>query len=82
MYEKLSWPALRNRYDGKWVELVDFQWHWNEPTPRWAVVRHHAFQRRALDLQIKRSPAVPDAVILYLGAVQSSIELSEHTATL
>lgn len=79
---RISWNQLRDLFSGEWVELVDFRWEWNSPTPAWAVVRHHASDRKALLKKISESGERDDALILYLGATNPLVQNYNTVANL
>lgn len=79
---RISWTQLRDLFAGEWVELVDFRWEWNSPTPAWAVIRHHASDRKALLKKIAESGEREDALILYLGATNPLVQHQDAVANL
>lgn len=68
MGEPFDWTAIKKKFQGQWVELVDLEWDWNSPHPKKARVRHNASQRTRLMSKVNGSDQVEDSVILYLGA--------------
>ena len=72
-----SWSGIIAKYDGQWVELIDYDWDWDSPFPRWARVRNHSFSRFELSKMVNRSEKVPNSITLFLGAVESAIDWSD-----
>ena len=66
MNERLSWSEIRNRYDGEWIELVDFDWDDSEPDPTAGVIRVHSKDRKEFDKLISQGRE-KESAILYVG---------------
>jgi len=79
---RYSWTEILQRFEGEWVELVEFDWDWRSPYPRWARVRHHSPSRTGLRKLIQASSHVEDSLTLYLGAVEGVIDHTETAAVL
>lgn len=66
MAEKLTWEEIKQRYDGEWVELIDFEWDETQPDPQAGIVRFHARDAKEFHRLIKENPIV-DAALVYVG---------------
>ena len=82
MNKILSWSDIVAKYNGQWVELVDYDWAWNTSYPRWARVRNHSFSRLELVRAISGSEKVTDSITLFLGAVGSTVDWTEAAAVM
>jgi hypothetical protein len=66
--ERLTWDEIRRRYDGEWVELVDYVWDEGEPYPVEGMVRTHSPSRKEFNrLVLERPPA--GAARLFVGDI-------------
>ncbi|MCO6430677.1 MAG: hypothetical protein J5J00_07425 [Deltaproteobacteria bacterium] len=74
--QRLSWNQIREWYHGQWVELVDYEWEWDQKTPTRARVRNYSSDRRELLERSKRSDSPEGAVILFVGSPNSFINSS------
>ncbi|MDZ4784639.1 MAG: hypothetical protein SGJ02_01055 [bacterium] len=77
MEKRLSWSEILTRFQGEWVELIEYDWDWGRAYPRWAKVRHHSFSRFQLSQMTATSEKVASSVVLYLGAVESAVDHAE-----
>jgi hypothetical protein len=66
MTEKLTWAEIKQRYDGQWVQLVDYDWDDSEPYPSSGIVTVHAPTRKEFD-QLTKQSSDYDAARLYVG---------------
>lgn len=66
--EKLSWEQIRERYDGEWVELIDYVWDEGEPYPAEGAVRTHAASRKEFNSLVLGQPPA-GAARLFVGDV-------------
>jgi hypothetical protein len=83
MSSRLSWKLLKEAFAGEWVELIDYQWDWSAPHPRWARVEAHASDRGELLSHIqKRGGMTESSLILYIGATSSIIDFDPKHVTL
>lgn len=86
MSARLPWKLLREAFAGEWVELVDYEWEWGAPVPRWGKVRSHASDRNSL-IKIMRADekargdtiAGQESVILYVSPTPPSLVMLEPT---
>ncbi len=72
----MSWSQILAKFDGEWVELIEYDWNWESPYPRWAKVRNHSPSRAQLSELLAASGPVTDSITLYLGAVESLVDRS------
>lgn len=89
---KIPWTIAKEIFQGEWIEIVDSEWEWNAPHPRWVRVRRHARDRNELLSQISHSTLtdsdLPHDLILFVapssGFVESNLcNISEfHTLDL
>ncbi|CAG8730033.1 3345_t:CDS:2, partial [Racocetra fulgida] len=79
-YKDIDTTALLSASLSGNKELVEFDWDWHSPYPKWARVRHHSSSRSELMAMLKASSQIEDSVILYLGAVESVVDHSETAA--
>jgi hypothetical protein len=77
-YPKIPWKILRDTFEGEWVELVEYEWDWGAPFPKWARVRHHAPERSELMASIQNR----DNLILFIGGPDTMIEQDPSLITL
>lgn len=75
--KRYTWSELNVRFQGEWVELVDFAWDEDSDHPRWASVRHHAPTQRELRAKALGSEAFEGAVTLYISGSKSVVSHSE-----
>jgi hypothetical protein len=68
MSEKLTWDEIKKKYDGEWVELVDFDWDETEADPQSGVVRVHSKDKKEFHQLILDRPDC-EAAIVYVGDV-------------
>ena len=66
MSEKLSWDQIEMLYDKEWVELIDYEWPFEEINPRSGIVRVHAKARSEFDRLCAALPPL-DAAAVYVG---------------
>ncbi len=66
MPEKLTWNEIKQKYDGEWVQLVDYDWDDSEPYPSAGVVSVHAPTRKQFD-QLSKESSAYDAARVYVG---------------
>ena len=53
MTEKLTWDEIKQRYDGEWVLLLNYDWPDHTPWPRAGVVCAHDPDRKAFWRKVK-----------------------------
>lgn len=78
----MSWSRIKDLFEGEWVELIDFDWEWSSPFPKFARVRNHASDRTELMGLIAAEGAASNSVILYIGAASSVINRETSVAAL
>ena len=78
MNSALSWSQILKKYRGQWVELTDVEWDWKSAFPSRASVRNADTDRGLLLNKIKKCGEQSDSVVLYLGAVRSTIDFAER----
>ena len=76
----LSWSVIKSFFAGRWVELYQVDWSWDQACPTRACVRNHAHSRRELMAQIERSGALSDSVIVRIEAAQTLVAHNPATA--
>ena len=69
MNEILSWPEIEERYNGEWVQLVDYDWPEGKPYPNAGHVRIHATTRKEFNRLVKQAAPV-DAARLFVGKIK------------
>lgn len=79
---RYSWDQITRRFQGEWIELVEFDWDWNSPFPKWARVRHHSTNKRELQELIHGSSAVEDAVTLFVGPLNLVVDHTESSVVI
>lgn len=79
---KVPWSQIKEIFGGEWVELVRYEWEWDRPHPKWAVVRNHAGDRKELLSLIEEEGEVSGSVVLYIGHATSIVEIDSLRATL
>ncbi len=67
MENVLTWEEIKKRYDGEWVELVDYEWPEGEPYPRVGVVRTHGINKKRFHQDCRREPAPTISAFLFVG---------------
>jgi hypothetical protein len=77
-----SWSELNKKFQGEWVELVEFEWSDSAPFPKWARVRHHASTQRELRELISKSTAFEGAATLYINPGGRSVVNHSEDAVL
>ena len=66
--ERLSWEQIKARYDGEWVELIDYDWPEGTPWPKSGIVRVHSPDRKEFwKLAKTTQPPVTDSAGLFVG---------------
>lgn len=78
MRQRLSWNQVKKLYEGQWVELVDFEWDWNNAYPRWACVGLSADSREEL-LSLSTND---ESLILFIGAAECMVRQDESRVSL
>ena len=68
MAERFSWEEIQQRYNGEWVELVDYEWTEGEPYPQAGIVRVHAPNRSDF-YKLANQDSPRDSAILFIGTV-------------
>ena len=76
----LSWSVIKSFFAGRWVELYQVDWSWDQACPTRACVRHHAHSRRELMAQIEQSGALKESVIVRIEAAQTLVAHNPATA--
>lgn len=66
MDKKLTWEEIKTKYDGEWVELVDFEWDETEPDPQTGRVRVHSKDKKEFHKMILDRPDCETAIV-YVG---------------
>jgi hypothetical protein len=69
MAERLSWEEIQQRYNGEWVELIDYDWLDERPYPSAGAVRVHARKRSEFDKLAAVDPPL-DSAFVYVGKPQ------------
>ena len=72
MGERLSWDEMKQRFDGEWIEIVDYDWPDDRPYPLAGVVRAHSRTRKDFHQCVKQLPHVPDSAWLFVGKSPAS----------
>ena len=67
MAEKLSWEEIQQRYNGEWVELVDYEWLEGEPYPKAARIHAHAQSRKDFNKCCVENRFPGEAARLFVG---------------
>ncbi len=75
--KRYTWADLNKKFQGEWVELIEFEWSESSAHPRWARVRHHANSQRELQEMIRRSTAFEGAVTLFISGTRTVVDHSE-----
>ena len=79
---RLPWSMIKESFAGEWVELVEFAWKWDRPTPTWACIRHHDSDRKELMRKITRSGEVEESIVLFVGAAEVALACGQESAAL
>lgn len=66
MTEKLTWQEIEERYDGQWVQLVDYEWNDEDLYPTYGVVQAHAPTRKEFNALVREQPP-SGAARIYVG---------------
>lgn len=74
MGKKLTWEEIKSQYDHEWIELVDYDWPDEEPTPRAGVVRVHANTREEFDDLADIDPPF-DSAYIFVGDPDTNDEV-------
>jgi len=68
MSEKLTWDEIKQRYDGEWVLLLDYDWPEDRPWPKAGVVSAHDSNRKEFWRKAKAiEPRPTDSAGLFVG---------------
>jgi hypothetical protein len=70
---KLTWPEIRQVYQGQWIEIHDVEWGAKALMPRRARVRHVASDRKVLLAAIKNDATHLESSILFINWVDTVI---------
>ena len=74
--KSIPWSHIRDFFEGQWIELVDYKWDWNAPTPTCGTIRHHSSDRAELLELIRKDRKIEGSVVLYVGNRRSTFEHS------
>jgi hypothetical protein len=69
MSERLSWDAIKRKFDQQWVVLTDYDWPDGTPYPASGVVGIHAREKKDFDklLRERRLTHPNDIAVVYVG---------------
>ena len=77
--KRLSWAEIKHKYEGQWVQLVDYEWEWESSFPRWARVKSVSTHRAELKVSDHRDP---ESVIVYVNPADSHVRLDSFATAL
>ena len=66
MSEHLTWQTIQERFNGEWIQLVDYEWEEHEADPRMGVVRLHSKDEKEFHRMLKANP-VAESAVLFVG---------------
>lgn len=78
--KSIPWSHIRDFFEGQWIELTDYKWDWNAPTPAFGTIRHHSWDRAELLELIRKDKKIDGSVVLFVGNRRSTFEHSLNAA--